>query len=314
MIKAEKNKQEMINGLTNTNLHIVISKVISKYFICISLVGVIVLLSACGNDATKSNNEFVFAMGNSDVPVGGYTQKVLEHYGINENEVNSHISYGSNVKEVTTAIAEGMADCGVVYATDAYSANLKIVDYATEEMCGRVLYPAAILKNSSNRQAAEHFLEYLKTSTSQDIFSNVGFTNLLDCKEVEDYSSDSGEIEIFAAVSMTETLTEIAKEYANIAPNVKIIFNFDSSGTLKTQIEEGAECDIFISASPKQMNSLDIACDDEINPDRLDYIDSTTRINLLENKVVLCVSTYSKYEIDNFESLVNILNDLSREN
>ena len=65
--------------------------------------------------------------------------------------------------------------------------------------------------------------------------------------------------------------------------------NLDSSGTLKTQIEEGAACDIFISAAQKQMNQLDIEAAPETNPDGLDFIDHETRVNLLENKVVLVV-------------------------
>ena len=65
------------------------------------------------------------------------------------------------------------------------------------------------------------------------------------------------ELIVFAAASMTETLNQIAERYKDVAPNVTLVFNFDSSGTLKTQIEEGADCDVFISAAPKQMNALD---------------------------------------------------------
>ena len=60
---------------------------------------------------------------------------------------------------------------------------------------------------------------------------------------------------------MTETLTKIAGQYEAVAPNVTITYNFDSSGTLKTQIQEGAACDVFISAAPKQMNALDAESD-----------------------------------------------------
>ena len=58
---------------------------------------------------------------------------------------------------------------------------------------------------------------------------------------------------------MTETLNQIAEMYKEVDPSVELVFNFDSSGTLKTQIQEGADCDIFISAAQKQMNQLD-AC------------------------------------------------------
>ena len=59
---------------------------------------------------------------------------------------------------------------------------------------------------------------------------------------------DPAELIVFAAASMTETLEEISEMYKEEAPNVTLSFNFDSSGTLKTQIQEGAECDLFISA------------------------------------------------------------------
>ena len=65
------------------------------------------------------------------------------------------------------------------------------------------------------------------------------------------------ELHILAAASMTDALTEISKTYKKEHENVKFVFNFDSSGTLKTQIEEGAPADIFISAAMKQMYELD---------------------------------------------------------
>ena len=110
---------------------------------------------------TAEPYDLLFAMGNSDVPVGSYTQKIFAYYGIDEAAVADHITYGTNVKEVTTAVVEGTADCGVVYATDAYSAGLTPVDYATADMCGQVIYPAAVMKSAKNAEAAQHFLTYL---------------------------------------------------------------------------------------------------------------------------------------------------------
>ena len=110
-------------------------------------------------------------------------------------------------------------------------------------------------------------------------------------------------LNVFAAASMTETLTEIQEMYKEVAPNVTLVFNFDSSGTLKTQIQEGADCDIFISAAQKQMNQLDKDADPEVNTEGLDYVLEGTRINLLENKVVLAVPDGNPKGIESFADL-----------
>ena len=65
------------------------------------------------------------------------------------------------------------------------------------------------------------------------------------------------ELVVFAAASLTETLTEIADTYEAAHPGVTLTFNFDSSGTLKTQVEEGAACDVFLSAAEKQLDQLE---------------------------------------------------------
>ncbi|MCR5602219.1 MAG: molybdate ABC transporter substrate-binding protein [Lachnospiraceae bacterium] len=118
---------------------------------------------------------------------------------------------------------------------------------------------------------------------------------------------EAAELIVFAAASMTETMEQIAEAYKKTAPNVTITYNFDSSGTLKTQIEEGADCDIFISASPKQMNQLDITADPEVNTDGLDMVDPDTRFNLLENKVVLAVPEGNPKNIKSFDELADAL-------
>ena len=122
--------------------------------------------------------DVLFCMGNSDVPVGQYTQKILAYYGLDETALANEglITYGSNVKEVTTQVKEGSVDCGVIYCTDAFSAELKVVDSATEEMCGQVIYPAAVLKNAPNHDAAQAFLNYLTTDEAMAVFETVGFS------------------------------------------------------------------------------------------------------------------------------------------
>ena len=122
----------------------------------------------------------LFCMGNSDVPVGQYTQKILAYYALDEEALAAAgvITYGSNVKEVTTQITEASVDAGVVYCTDAYSAGLTPVDEATKEMCGQVIYPAAVLKAAPNAEAAREFLAYLQTDRAATVFESVGFTAL----------------------------------------------------------------------------------------------------------------------------------------
>ena len=124
--------------------------------------------------------EILLGMGNSDVPVGQYTQKILKYYKLDEEALakEGHISYGTNVKEVTTQVKEASVDCGVIYKTDATSAKLQMVGEATEEMCGRVVYPAAATKNAKQTDLAKKFLEFLKTSDASACFEKVGFTPL----------------------------------------------------------------------------------------------------------------------------------------
>lgn len=122
--------------------------------------------------------DVLLAMGNSDVPVGQYTQKILAYYELSEEELANAgcITYGTNVKEVTTQVSEGSVDCGVIYCTDAFSAGLTIVDYATPEMCGQIIYPAAVLKTAQNPDAAKAFLDYLTGPEATAVFENVGFS------------------------------------------------------------------------------------------------------------------------------------------
>ena len=119
--------------------------------------------------------EVLLAMGNSDVPVGQYTLKIFNYYGIDETAVADKLTYGNNVKEVTSQVSEGAVDCGIIYATDAHSANLTVVDSATAEMCGQVIYPAAVLKGDKE-DAARAFLAYLQTDAAMTVFESVGFS------------------------------------------------------------------------------------------------------------------------------------------
>ncbi|WP_308577514.1 molybdate ABC transporter substrate-binding protein [uncultured Parvimonas sp.] len=142
----------------------------------------VVLAVAKGNPAKvekfedlANDNITKIALGNSDVPVGQYSEELLKNLKIWE-KIQPKVTLGSNVKEVTTWVKEGVASCGIVYATDAYSAGLEVVATAKKGMIKTpVLYPAAVLKNSKNAKEAKEFLEFLKGNECKAIFEKVGF-------------------------------------------------------------------------------------------------------------------------------------------
>ena len=128
--------------------------------------------------AGLKDGSIMLAMGNSDVPVGQYTQKILKFFGLMEEDLAAagSITYGSNVKEIATQVSEAAVDCGIIYQTDAFSAGLTVVDTATAEMCGQVIYPAAVMNVSKNVEAAKAFQEFLTSDAADAVFENVGFT------------------------------------------------------------------------------------------------------------------------------------------
>ena len=67
----------------------------------------------------------------------------------------------------------------------------------------------------------------------------------------------SGEVYVFIAASLANAMEDIQKDFNQKYPDVEIFYNADSSGTLQTQIEEGLEADVFMSAAAKQMTALD---------------------------------------------------------
>ena len=101
------------------------------------------------------------------------------------------------------------------------------------------------------------------------------------------------ELNISAAVSLKDALTEIQKNYQFKVPNVKLVFNLGASGSLQQQIEQGAPADIFISAAPKQMNDLEAK----------NLANKATRKNLVENTLVLIVPQNSTLGLDKFEDI-----------
>ena len=118
-------------------------------------------------------------------------------------------------------------------------------------------------------------------------------------------TSEQTEVVVFAAASLESALTQIAQTYEAQHEDVKLTFTFDSSGTLKTQIAEGAVCDLFLSAAQKQMNQLDSQDTTGANTDGLDFVYSDTRIDLLENQVVLAVPPENPGKINSFTDLAS---------
>lgn len=106
-------------------------------------------------------------------------------------------------------------------------------------------------------------------------------------------AEEAVELYVSAAASLTDVMTEIGGLYMEENPDVTLFFSFDSSGTLQTQIEEGAPADVFVSAAQKQMNAL--AEQDLIVPE--------SRIDLLENKVVLIIPAGSEIGLSSFEDV-----------
>jgi len=128
--------------------------------------------------AGLTTGTILMAMGNSDVPVGQYTQKILTYFKLDEAALASAgvLSYGTNVKEVTTQVSQGTVDCGVVYYTDALSAGLTSVAEATKDMCGQAIYPAALINTPTHKEEAQAFLDYLTTDEAMTLFKSAGFT------------------------------------------------------------------------------------------------------------------------------------------
>ena len=150
------------------------------------------------------------------------------------------------------------------------------------------------------------------TETSGTGESSSGETDSTETDSETGETADEGEeveLTVFAAASLTETLTDISELYKEEHPEVSLVFNFDSSGTLKTQIQEGAVCDLFISAGQTQMDQMDSTADPSVNTEGLDLVLEDSRIDILENKVVLCVSDSSSVPLETFDDMAAALKE-----
>ena len=111
------------------------------------------------------------------VPAGQYAQEVLNNTGLWDT-VEPKLSLGTDVTAVLNQVAQGSADCGIVYATDAKSTDdVKVVCEAPEDALKTpVIYPVAALKNSTDSNATQAFLDFLQTKEAKDVFVEYGFT------------------------------------------------------------------------------------------------------------------------------------------
>lgn len=116
-----------------------------------------------------------------------------------------------------------------------------------------------------------------------------------DTETVKTEQSEPVELTIAAAASLTDVTAEIAEAYKTVAPDVTLTFTYGSSGSLQTQIEQGAPVDIFMSAAQKQMNALE----------EQSLLLNGSRIDLLENKVVLILPVDSELGLTSFEELAS---------
>lgn len=122
--------------------------------------------------------------------------------------------------------------------------------------------------------------------------STVGSVSVYAAEDVK------GEVYAFIAASLSNSMEQIQKDFNEIHPDVEILYNADSSGTLQTQIQEGARCDLFFSAAQKQM--------DVLKEDKLVKEDSV--VDLLENKVVLIKPKGQETKVTGFENITDAAN------
>lgn len=120
---------------------------------------------------------FLLAIGNSDVPVGQYSEEIFRNLGIWDQLMGmKKTTFGSNVKEVLSQVAAGAVDCGIVYSTDAATNNaVEVIAEAPAGSHKAITYPAAIMKGVKDEAAAKAFVEFLKGPEASEVFKSIGF-------------------------------------------------------------------------------------------------------------------------------------------
>ena len=128
-------------------------------------------------DDLKNVNGTIAIGDPESVPAGQYAKEALVNLGL-WNDTESKMSLGTDVTAVLNQVAQGSADCGIVYSTDAKSNDdVKVVCEAPDNALKTpVIYPVAITKDPDHPEAAKAFLDFLQTKEAKDVFVDYGFT------------------------------------------------------------------------------------------------------------------------------------------
>ena len=126
-------------------------------------------------DVKKDEVKMVGVGEIESVPAGQYAQTIFTNLGFWDT-VEKKANFGTDVRTVLSWVEAGEVDCGVVYATDAYTSDkVKIVAEAPEGSCDKVIYPAGVVTTGSYADDAAAFLNYLKTDEAVKVFEKYGF-------------------------------------------------------------------------------------------------------------------------------------------
>ena len=144
---------------------------------------VVLIVPADSNSNISSFDDLKNVEGNiaigdpESVPAGQYAQEVLNNTGI-WDDVESKLSFGTDVTAVLNQVAQGSADCGIVYATDAKSTDdVKVICEAPDDALKTpVIYPVAAIKDTNDTDATKAFMDFLQTQEAKDVFVDYGFT------------------------------------------------------------------------------------------------------------------------------------------
>ena len=129
-------------------------------------------------DVKKDDVKMVGLGEPESVPAGQYAKTIFTNLGFWDT-VEKKANYGTDVRTVLTWVESGEVDCGVVYATDAYTTDkVKIVAEAPEGSCDRVIYPAGVVGASKNGEDAAAFLHFLRSDAAMKVFEKYGFVKV----------------------------------------------------------------------------------------------------------------------------------------